>query len=67
MKVVKLQERVIQIFQTLSQLYLSNNFLNAKAKNKDFICLKKRFRKMLQLRIDSGKVGSLRFPPLEHP
>ena len=29
--------------------------------------LKKTFRKMLQLRIASGKIGSLSFPPLEYP
>ena len=31
------------------------------------ICLKKPFRKMLQLRIASGKVGRLSLPPPEHP
>ena len=31
------------------------------------VCLKKTFRKMLQLRISSVKVSSLSFPPLQHP
>ena len=59
-----------QSFLTIKLLKNINDFLFYGGFPKYFkykIYIKKTFRKMLQLRISSGKDGSLSSPPLEHP